>query len=146
MTSKIRLTDPAADDIAAVVTFAETWERAWNDHDPDAVAALCAEDLVFDDPLFGDTVYGREAIRGLVTRLVRNFPDFHLTSQGIYADVARRAVMVTWYFRGTLSGSDRVVEYHGDDRLLIGEDGLVSTYRCVYDNQHVLNQIRMARS
>lgn len=144
--SKIRLTDPAADDVAAVSVFAETWEGAWNAHDPDAVAALCAADLVFDDPMFSDTVHGHEAIRGLVTRLVRNFPDFHFTSQGVYADVARRAVVVAWHFRGTLSGSDQVVEYHGDDRLVIGEDGLVSTYRCVYDNQDLLHQIRVARS
>lgn len=146
MTNEIRLTDPAVDDIAAVVRFVETWEAAWNNHDPDAVAALCAEDLVLDDPLFGATVHGREAVRGLVTRIVRNYPDYQFTPLGMYAGVARRAVIVAWHFRGTLSGGDQVVEYHGDDRLEIGEDGLVHAYRCVYDNQDLLNQVRAARS
>ena len=146
MTPRIRLTDPAVDDVAAVAQFVEIWEGAWNDHDPDAVAAMCAEDLVFDDPVLGDTVHGRDGIRGLAIRLVRNFPDFHLTTQGVYAEVTRRAVLVAWHFRGTLSGSDRVVEYHGDDRLEIGEDGLVHSYRCIYDNQDLLNQVRAARS
>ncbi|MGI9163061.1 MAG: nuclear transport factor 2 family protein [Mycobacterium sp.] len=146
MTGTNRLTDPAVDDAAAVEHFAEVWEGAWNDHDPDAVAALCAEDLVFDDPLFGDTIHGREAIRSLVTRIVRNYPDYQFTPQGTYANVSRRAVIVAWHFRGTLSGSNQVVEYHGDDRLEIGEDGLVHAYRCIYDNQNLLNQVRAARS
>ena len=47
----------------AVEEFALRWGTAWNDHDGDAVAALCAEDLVYDEPALGDTVYGRDAIR-----------------------------------------------------------------------------------
>ena len=146
MTRKNRLSDPAVDDVAAVALFAETWEAAWNDHDADAVAAMCAEDVALDDPLFGDTVHGREGIRALVTRIVRNYPDYQFTSLGAYAGVTRRAVIVAWHFRGTLSGGDQVVDYHGDDRLEIDEDGLVQAYSCVYDNQHLLNQVRAARS
>lgn len=73
------------DDPGAVQRFADTWEGAWNSRDPDAVAALCAEDLAFDDPALGETVHGREP-----------------TPQGLFADVARRAILVGWYFTGTL--------------------------------------------
>lgn len=142
----IHLPGPAVDDPVAVQKFAEIWEGAWNSRDPDAVAALCAEDLVFDDPALGETVYGREVMRSFVNRMARNYPDYHFAPQGLFADVARRAVLVGWYFTGTLSGTDRVVEYHGDDRLMIGDDGLVTAYRCLYDNGDVLNQIRRARS
>ena len=124
----IHLPGPAVDDPVAVQKFAEIWEGAWNSRDPDAVAALCAEDLVFDDPALGETVYGREVMRSFVNRMARNYPDYHFAPQGLFADVARRAVLVGWYFTGTLSGTDRVVEYHGDDRLMIGDDGLVTAY------------------
>lgn len=56
------------------------------------------------------------------------------------------AVLVAWSFTGTLSGTDSVIAYHGDDRLLIGEDGLITAYRCLYDNNDVLTQVRRARS
>lgn len=142
----IHLPGPAVDDPVAVQRFAETWEGAWNSRDPDAVAALCAEDLVFDDPALGETVRGREPMRSFVNRMARNYPDYRFEPQGQFADVARRAVVVGWYFSGTLSGTNRVIAYHGDDRLEIGDDGLVTTYRCLYDNSDVLDQIRRARS
>ena len=140
------LSGRAAEDPASVRLFADTWEGAWNAHDPDAVAALCAEDVAFDVPALGETVYGRESIRKFATRLVRNYPDYRFGPEGVYADVSRRAVVVGWYFTGTLSGTDRVIAYHGDDRLTIGDDGLVVAYRCLYDNADVLNQVRSARS
>ncbi len=142
----LHLAGRAVDDPAAVQRFADTWEGAWNSHDPDAVTALCAEDLVFDDPALGETVHGREPMRSFVNRMARNYPDYRFAPQGLFADVARRAVLIGWYFTGTLSGTGQLIEYHGDDRLEIGDDGLVTTYRCLYDNNDVLNQIRHARS
>ncbi|HPX36740.1 MAG TPA: nuclear transport factor 2 family protein [Mycobacterium sp.] len=142
----IHLSGRAVDDAAAAQRFADTWEGAWNAHDPDAVAALCAEDIAFDDPALGQTVYGRGPMRNFATRLVRNYPDYRFDPEGVFADVARRAVLVAWSFTGTLSGTDSVIAYHGDDRLLIGEDGLITAYRCLYDNNDVLTQVRRARS
>lgn len=142
----MRLSGRAVDDPDAVRHFAETWEGAWNAHDPDAVALLCAEDVVFDDPALGDTVHGRDSLRNFANRLVSNYPGYRFSSEGVFAEVSRRAVLIAWHFTGTLAGTDYVIAYHGDDRLVIGEDGLVSAYRCVYDNNDVLNQIRRARS
>jgi hypothetical protein len=45
--------DAAISDPRAVEDFALRWGTAWNDHDGDAVAALCAKDLVYDEPAFG---------------------------------------------------------------------------------------------
>lgn len=142
----IHLPGPAVNDPAAVQRFADTWEGAWNARDPDGVAALCAENIAFDDPALGETVYGRETMRSFVHRMARNYPDYSFAPQGLFADVQRRAVLVGWYFTGTLSGTNCVIEYHGDDRLEVSEDGLVTAYRCLYDNNDVLNQIRQARS
>lgn len=142
----ITLSGRAVEDPDAVQRFAAAWEGAWNAHDPDGVVALCAEDVTFDDPALVETVHGRDPLRNFATRLVRNYPDFAFSSQGVFADVASRGVLIAWHFTGTLAGTDFVIAYHGDDRLVVGEDGLVSSYRCLYDNNDVLNQIRLARS
>ncbi|GAB2810909.1 nuclear transport factor 2 family protein [Lentzea nigeriaca] len=136
------LADVAATDIGAVEEFCGKWEKAWNARDADAVAALCADDLVYDEPALRGTAHGREAIREFVAEMARNFPDFSFSPVGVYAETTRRAVVVAWQFSGTVAGTDRRVEFHGDDRLELGEDGLVHAYRCLYDNKFVERQVR----
>jgi steroid delta-isomerase-like uncharacterized protein len=135
------IADAAIADPAAVEEIKRQWEKAWNDHDADAVANLCAEDLVYDEPALGDTVYGRDSIRSFVNAMAAAYPDYTFELQGLYADVARPAVLVAWRFSGTHAKSGRSVEFHGDDRLEFGEDGLISAYRCLYDNALVLRQL-----
>lgn len=132
----------AISDPPAVKDFCHRWATAWNDHDGDAVAALCAEDLVYDEPALGQTVHGREPIKNFVTEMARTFPDNTFALEGLFADVSRRAVLVAWKFTGTVANTGTVVEFHGDDRLEFGEDGLITTYRCLYDNELVKRQIR----
>lgn len=131
----------AAVDLAAVEAFCDRWEKAWNDHDADAVAALRSEDLVYDEPAPGDTVHGRDPISAFVNRMATTIPDYHLERLGLYAEVTRRAVLVAWHLRDTVAGTDQPIEFHGDDRLELGEDGPIHAYRCLYDNQHVLDQV-----
>jgi steroid delta-isomerase-like uncharacterized protein len=126
---------------AEIQQFAQRWGKAWNDHDGDAVAALCAEDLVYDEPALGDTVHGRDAIRDFVMKIGAGFPDHQFFLEGLYADVARPSVLVAWQFSGTHAPTGRKVEFHGDDRLDFREDGLISAYRCLYDNDLVLRQL-----
>ncbi|NKE60351.1 nuclear transport factor 2 family protein [Lentzea sp. PSKA42] len=136
------MAEVAATDIDAVEAFCGRWEKAWNERDADAVAALCAEDLVYDEPALGATVYGRDSLRDFVAQMARTFPDYSFTRVGFYAEVSRRALVVAWHFTGTSAGTDRRVEFHGDDRLELGEDGLVHAYRCLYDNKFVERQVR----
>ncbi|MGQ4334100.1 ester cyclase [Streptomyces hayashii] len=138
------MADVASTDITAVEDFCARWEKAWNEHDGDAVAALCADDLVYDEPALGDTAHGPESIRTFVHHMAALFPDYSFTRMGLYAEVTRRAVLVAWRFSGTLAGSDRRVEFHGDDRVELGEDGLIQAYRCLYDYKSVLAQIEAA--
>jgi steroid delta-isomerase-like uncharacterized protein len=135
-TSSAAIAEPAA-----VTDLFQRWAKAWNDHDGDAVAALCAQDLVYDEPALGDTVHGREAIRNFVVMMARDFPDYEFFLEGLYAEVSRSAVLVAWRFSGTHAPTGRKVQFHGDDRLEFGEDGLISTYRCLYDNDSVLRQL-----
>jgi steroid delta-isomerase-like uncharacterized protein len=135
------ISDPAVSDPAAVEEFALRWGTAWNGHDGEAVAALCTEDLVYDEPALGDTVVGRDAIRNFVVATDAAFPDHQFSLEGLYADVRRRAVLVAWRFTGTHAESGHKVEFHGDDRLELREDGLIGTYRCLYDHKLVLRQL-----
>lgn len=135
------IADAAIADPAAVEEIKRRWEKAWNDHDADAVAAMCADDLVYDEPALGDTVHGRDSIRSFVNAMHAGYPDYTFELQGLYADVTRRAVLVAWRFSGTHAKSGNMVEFHGDDRLEFGEDGLISAYRCLYDNALVLRQL-----
>ena len=135
------MAEVAATDIDAVEEFCDRWAKAWNEHDADAVAALCAEDLVYDEPALRATAYGPDSIRDFVAGMGRTFPDYAFTRVGCYADVTRRAVVVAWHFVGTHSDTGQRVEFHGDDRLELGEDGLINAYRCLYDNKFVERQI-----
>jgi len=128
-------------DPQAVEEFCLRWGTAWNEHDGDAVAALCAEDLVYDEPALGPRQHGRAAIRDFVASLAVEYPDNTFTLTGLYADLRRRAVVVAWTFTGTHATTSRPVRFHGDDRLEFGEDGLIQAYRCLYDNDLVLRQI-----
>ncbi|WP_234439132.1 nuclear transport factor 2 family protein [Streptomyces sp. NRRL B-3229] len=138
------MTDVASTDTAAVEDLCARWEKAWNDHDGDAVAALCADDLIYDEPALGGTAHGPDSIRGFVNHMAKLFPDYSFTRMGLYGEVTRRAVLVAWHFSGTLAGTDRHVEFHGDDRLELGEDGLIHAYRCLYDYKSVLAQMEAA--
>ncbi|WP_037672615.1 ester cyclase [Streptomyces griseus] len=140
------LAEAAATDIDALEAFCDRWESAWNEHDGDAVAALCAEGLVYDEPALGETAHGRDSIRGFVRQMAHAFPDYSFTRMGLYGEVSRRAVLVAWHFSGTLAGTDQRVEFHGDDRLELGEDGLIHAYRCLYDYRSVLSQLNRAET
>ncbi len=136
------ITLAAISDPRAVEEFCLRWGTAWNEHDGDAVAALCAESLVYDEPALGQTVHGREPIKNFVAEMARTFPDNTFALEGLFADVRRRAVLVAWKFTGTFARTGAVVEFHGDDRLEFGADGLITAYRCLYDNELVKQQIR----
>jgi len=74
-------------------------------------------------------------------RMARAYPDYSFVRRGLYTEVTRRAVLVAWRFTGTFAKTGAVVEFHGDDRLELGEDGLIHAYRCLYDNKFVLSQL-----
>lgn len=135
------ISEPAISNIQSVRDVAARWEDAWNRHDAEAVAALCSEGLEYDEPALGETAYGREPIADFVRQMAASFPDYVFELQGLYAEVSRSAMSVAWRFRGSYFKTGHVVEFHGDDRLEIGTDGLIHRYRCLYDYRFVLQQM-----
>lgn len=66
--------------------FVRDWGRrfldAWNAHDADAVAAMCAQDILFSDPALPEPAFGREQVRDYVAGAARAFPDYRLELLG----------------------------------------------------------------
>lgn len=137
----VLISEAAVANLPAVQELCELWANAWNGHDGDAVAKLCANDLVYDEPALGQTVHGRDPIRRYVEAMDRAFPDYAFTLEGLYADLHRRAVLVAWRLTGTHAKSGQRIDFHGDDRLELNMDGLICAYRCLYDHALVLRQL-----
>ena len=75
---------------------------AWNAHDPDAVAAVFAEDAVLREAGRPDEVRGRAAIRERAAMLLRGFSDFRLERLTLVIDGDAHADR--WVMTGTHDG------------------------------------------
>ena len=75
---------------------------AWNAHDPEAVAAVFAEDAVVREAGTDTETRGRAAIRERAAMLFAAFPDFHLERIALVIDGDRHADR--WVMTGTHSG------------------------------------------
>jgi steroid delta-isomerase-like uncharacterized protein len=103
---------------------------AWNAHDPDAVAAVFAEDAVVREVGGAGESRGRAAIRARAAALFTAFPDLRLERLELLIDGERHADR--WRLRGTHSGSlfgieptGRTVRVEGATFSRLGRDGLV---------------------
>ena len=127
----------------------ERYDRAWNDHDVDAIVSMHTDDSVFENHTTGDVNIGKEAIRTAVASIFSVFPDlsFEARSQYLREDL----VVQEWTARGTHEGpmtrsgmrvepTGRTVEYRGMDIIPI-RDGLVARKDVYSDGVTVLRQL-----
>lgn len=103
---------------------------AWNAHDPDAVAAVFAENAVVREVGNPIEAHGRAAIRERATALLAAFPDFHLERVALVIDGASHADrwVMTGTHRGELFGipaTGRRVRVEGATFTRLDADGLV---------------------
>lgn len=104
--------------------------RAWNAHDPDAVAAVFAEDAVLREAGRPDETRGRAAIRDRAALLLRAFSDFRLERLALVVEGDAHADR--WIMTGTHDGdlwgiapTGRRVRIEGATFTRLGTDGLV---------------------
>lgn len=102
---------------------------AWNAHDPDAVAAVFADDAVLRQTGQPE-LCGRAAIHERAAMLLQAFPDFHLARLELLIDGARHADrwVMTGTHRGELFGmppTGRAVRLEGATFTRMGDHGLV---------------------
>jgi steroid delta-isomerase-like uncharacterized protein len=103
---------------------------AWNAHDPDAVAAIFAEDAEIVDVMTGEVLKGRDAIREQAAARFAAFPDFRLERRMLLIDRTTNADQ--WVMTGTHEGdflglapTGRRVEVAGATFSEFRDDGLV---------------------
>ena len=115
---------------AATLTVNDATYAAWNAHDPDAVAAVFADDAVTRESGRDDVVRGRAAVRERAAAMLTAFPDFRLERLALVIDGDRHADR--WVMTGTHQGelfgippTGRAVRLEGATFTRLGPDGLV---------------------
>ena len=86
--------------------FLEHLHAAVNAHDAEAVAALCTEDVVWEDPAAPEPLRGREAVcRFHRDMMFRSLPDVRIELiDGPYLSLDRTGVAVRLRITGTMTG------------------------------------------
>jgi hypothetical protein len=77
-----------------------------NAHDADAVAALCCEDIIWDDPAAPVPLRGRETVRRFhAETMLRALPDVQITMiDGPYLALDRTGISARLRISGTMTG------------------------------------------
>ena len=118
---------------------------AWNAHDPDAVAAVFAEDAVVREAGMPE-LRGREAVRLRAAMLIGAFPDLQLERIDLLIDGDRHADR--WVLSGTHRGvflgiapTGRRVRLEGATFTRLDADGLVAEDRHFADLAGLIAQL-----
>jgi steroid delta-isomerase-like uncharacterized protein len=124
------------------------YNEAWNDHDLDAIMAMHASDMVFENHTAGESAEG-EAVREHIGAIFETWPDIHFETRRLY--VRDGVVTQEWTASATHSHTMRRgdlaaeptgnrVEWHGVD-VIPFEDGLVKRKDVYSDSVSILRQI-----
>jgi steroid delta-isomerase-like uncharacterized protein len=134
---------------AELQEFIDRYNRAWNDHDVDAIVAMHTPDSVFENHTTGDLNVGREAIGTALRGIFTVFPDLRFETRRAY--IREDLVVQEWTAHGTHLGkmnraglevepTGKSVEYRGMDVIPI-EDGLVARKDVYSDGVTLLRQL-----
>jgi ketosteroid isomerase-like protein len=108
----------------------ERYNDAWNAQDLDAIHALHAPDIVFENFTVGERVEGAEAVREHIATIFRNWPDLRFRGRGLHVMDG----FVTNEWTATASREGRRLEWDGVDLFPI-ENGLIKR-KDVYSTSH----------
>jgi len=124
------------------------YNAAWNAHDVEAIGALHAPDMVFENHTAGERAEGAEALEH-IGRIFAAWPDIAFTTRRLYVredlvvqEWTATATHVTELRRGDLVAppSGRRVEWNGMD-VIPFEDGLVKRKDVYSDSVSILRQV-----
>jgi steroid delta-isomerase-like uncharacterized protein len=110
--------------------FIERYNRAWNDHDVDAIVAMHAPGMVFHNWTAGEKVEG-DAVRGHLEHIFRNWPDLSFSGRRLYA---REGLVVSEWTATATHADGRRLEWDGVD-VFPFENGLIAR-KDVYSSSH----------
>ena len=126
----------------------ERYNEAWNAHDLDAIVAMHAPDMVFENHTAGESASGEE-VRAHIGAIFETWPDIEFATRRLY--VREDLVVQEWTAsathaktmrRGDLAAepTGRRVEWDGLD-VIPFEDGLVKRKDVYSDSVSILRQV-----
>jgi ketosteroid isomerase-like protein len=74
----------ASDSPAALEAAIDRYNEAWNDHDVDAIMAMHAPDMVFENHTAGESAQG-ETVREHIGAIFEAWPDIRFETRRLYA-------------------------------------------------------------
>ena len=142
------MSNPAKDSEAALREAIGRYNEAWNAHDLDAIVAMHAPDMVFDNHTAGETATG-EDVRAHIGAIFETWPDIEFTTRRLY--VREGLVIQEWTAaathaktmrRGDLTAepTGRRLSWDGIDSIPF-EDGLVKRKDVYSDSVSILRQV-----
>jgi len=108
----------------------ERYNAAWNAHDVDAIVALHAPGMVFENHTAGERVEGDD-VRPHIKRIFENWPDLAFRGRRVYA---REGVVVNEWTATATDGDGRRLEWDGVD-IFPFRNGLILR-KDVYSSSH----------
>ncbi|MFL5833980.1 MAG: ester cyclase [Solirubrobacterales bacterium] len=142
------MTDPSKDSAEALQEAIDRYNAAWNDHDLDAIMAMHAPDMVFDNHTAGESAEG-EAARAHIGSIFETWPDIEFTTRRLY--VREGLVVQEWTaaatHANTMRRGDLVAEPTGKRIVWDGldvipfENGLVKRKDVYSDSVSILRQV-----
>jgi steroid delta-isomerase-like uncharacterized protein len=126
----------------------ERYNRAWNDHDLDAIMAMHAPDMVFENHTAGESAEG-EAVREHIGAIFESWPDIAFEGRRTY--VREGLVVQEWTATATHGNTMRRgdvvaeptgkrIEWKGLD-VIPFEDGLIKRKTVYSDSVSILRQL-----
>jgi len=142
------MTDSSKDSAEALRAAIDRYNVAWNEHDLDAIMAMHAPDMVFDNHTAGESAEGEEA-RAHIGSIFETWPDINFTTRRLY--VREGLVVQEWTavatHTNTMRRGDLVaeptgkrVEWDGLD-VIPFENGLVKRKDVYSDSVSILRQL-----
>jgi steroid delta-isomerase-like uncharacterized protein len=134
--------------------FVEDWARryldAWNAHDPDEVASLCTEDVVWTDPSLAAPAHGHAGVSAFVKATARTFPDFHVEeSEPPLLSATEPRALSRYHMSATMLGDWKASDFAatGAHISVVGvdewtfRDELMCRYASYYDTLDMARQL-----
>jgi steroid delta-isomerase-like uncharacterized protein len=126
----------------------ERYNDAWNRHDLDAIVAMHAGDMVFENHTAGERAEG-DAVREHIGAIFESWPDIRFEGRRVYArdGVVTQEWTATATHTNTMRRADLIaeptgkkIEWRGVD-VIPFEDGLVKRKDVYSDSVSILRQV-----
>jgi steroid delta-isomerase-like uncharacterized protein len=124
------------------------YNRAWNDHDLDAIMAMHAPDMVFENHTAGESAHGSE-VREHIASIFETWPDIRFETRRLYArdgvvtqEWTATATHANTMRRGDLVAepTDKRIEWRGVD-VIPFENGQIKRKDVYSDSVSILRQV-----